>query len=129
VLTPDWARPEASFASIINKRNTTQYFDPSAFVLPPPGFYGNLGRNTFIGPGLLNVDMSLQKNTALGFREGARLEFRADCFNLFNRANFSNPSSLQVWNATNRRLIGTAGKITTTATDSRQLQLGLKLIF
>ena len=124
---PDWIGGR-SFQSIIHHGNPNQYFDPTAFVLAPPGFYGNLGRNTFSGPGLVNFDISFQKRTGLGFREGSQLEFRADFFNLFNRANFALPS-LAVLNATNRRPIGTAGRITATVTSSRQLQFGMKLIF
>ena len=39
----------------------TRYYDPSAFSLPAAGFYGNLGRNTLIGPGLAMLDVSLNK--------------------------------------------------------------------
>lgn len=66
------------------------WFDPTAFVLPPVGFYGNAGRNILIGPGLLNFDFSLQKNTPLPLG-GVQLQFYANFFNLFNRDNFSNP--------------------------------------
>src|SRR5581483_1153873 len=125
---PDWIGGR-SFKSIIHPGNPDQYFDGSAFVLPPPQFYGNLARNTFIGPGLLNLDLSLQKNLRLPFREGTQLEFRAESFNLFNRANFAIPSALQVLNATTRRPIGSAGRITSTITSARQMQFGLKLVF
>ncbi len=104
------------------------YFDPCAFFLPPPGFYGSLGRNMLLGPGLLNFDFSLSKNTKLPLSEASRLEFRADFFNVFNRANFGKPAN-NVINATTRQPIGGAGLITTTSTASRQLQFGLKLIF
>ena len=59
---------------------------------PPPnsGFYGNLGRDTFIGPGLATWDFSTMKNT--GISERLKLQFRAEIFNLLNRANFNTPS-------------------------------------
>jgi hypothetical protein len=104
------------------------YFDPCAFVLPPPGYYGNAGRNILIGPGLSTVDVSLQKTIALGFSEEGRLEFRAECFNLLNRANFGSPSEM-VLNPSNRTYIAGAGLITTTTTSSRQMQFGIKVIF
>ncbi len=104
------------------------YFDPCAFFLPPSGFYGSLGRNFLLGPGLLNFDFSLIKNTKLPVSEAGRLEFRADFFNIFNRANFGKPAT-NVLNATSRQPIGGAGLITTTSTASRQLQFGLKLYF
>jgi len=61
-------------------------------------------------------------------REGTRLEFRSEFFNLFNRANFADPAS-QVLNANNNSVISTVGQITRTVTSSRQLQFSLKLVF
>jgi hypothetical protein len=106
------------------------YFDPCAFVLPPAGFYGIAGRNTLLGPGYENLDFSLLKSTPLGIKEGSRLEFRAEFFNLLNRANFALPgSSLQVLNPTNGQYIAGAGRINSTITPSRQMQFGMKIIF
>jgi hypothetical protein len=114
------------------------WFDPTAFVLPPAppaglsgGFYGNAGRNILIGPGLLNFDFSLQKSTPLPLGEGRQLQFNANFFNLFNRSNFSNPrfNLSRVLNPATGAYIKGAGRITTTATSSRQLQFGLKFIF
>lgn len=106
----------------------TKYFDTSAFVLPTQGFYGNLGRNVVLGPGLVNVDTSLLKNFRLPLGEASRLEFHADLFNILNRANFDEPASV-VLNATNRSPVAGAGLITRTTTNARQIQFGLKLIF
>ncbi len=106
------------------------YFDPCAFVLPPAGFYGIAGRNTLIGPGYENLDFSLMKSTPLGIKEGSRLEFRAEFFNLLNRANFGLPAdALQVLNPTNGQYIAGAGRINNTITPSRQMQFGLKIVF
>ncbi len=102
-----------------------RYFDPSAFALPAAGFYGNLGRNTLIGPGLANLDAALNKRFRL--REGLDLQFRAEMFNLANHPNFAIPSQRTVFSASGR--VGSAGRITSTLTTSRQIQLGLKLIF
>ncbi len=102
------------------------WFDPCAYAVPSPGFYGNGGRGTLIGPGTVNFDTSLGKNIAI--REGTRLEFRSEFFNLFNRPNFADPST-GVLNANNNSLIGAAGQITKTVTSSRQLQFSLKLVF
>jgi len=122
--------PGRSFNSII-LGGPDQYFDPTAFVLPPPGFYGNAGRNILIGPGYANFDLGLMKNTPLRIREGSRLEFRAEFFNLANRANFAVPdtNAWQVLNPTSRQYIAGVGRISKTVTPSRQLQFGLKLIF
>jgi hypothetical protein len=103
-----------------------QYFDLSAFELQPAGFFGNLGRNTVIGPGLANVDLSLVKDTALG-GERRSLQFRAEFFNVFNHPNFGLPANYLFLNPTTR--IGSAGRINTTSTSSRQVQFALKYYF
>jgi hypothetical protein len=109
--------------------NPDQYFDPTAFVLPAPGFYGNAGRNILIGPGLFNFDLSLKKSIPLGGKEGQHVEFRAEAFNLLNHSNFAIPANTQVLNATTRSYVAGAGKITKTVTSSRQLQFSIKVTF
>ena len=101
------------------------YFDASAFALPAPGFYGDLPRNTLIGPGLVSLDAALNKTTA--FRRGVALQLRAEMFNVLNRPNFAIPSQRDVFNASGR--IASAGLITSTLTSARQMQLGAKLEF
>jgi hypothetical protein len=102
-----------------------RYFDPDAFALPAAGFYGNLGRNTLIGPGLAMLDLSLKKRFRLG--ERADLQFRTEVFNALNRPNFAIPSQRTVFSSTGP--VGSAGRITSTLTSARQLQFGLKLVF
>jgi hypothetical protein len=109
-----------------------QWFNPNAFIAPPSsgGFYGNLGRDTLTGPGLATWDFSLLKDTSL--REGLRLQFRAEFFNLLNRANFNTPNLIVFTppTATNPTgLSGTAGAITSTSTTARQVQFSLKLLW
>jgi len=103
-----------------------QWFDPSAFLAPPAnsGFWGNLGRDTLSGPGLGTWDFSTFKDTKIG--EHAEVEFRAELFNLLNRANFNTPN-LIVFTPTG--VSGTAGAITSTSTTSRQVQFALKLLW
>jgi hypothetical protein len=104
------------------------YFDPCAFMVPEPGFYGNAGRNIIIGPGFLNVDMSMTKSTAIGaLGENGRLNFHADLFNVLNRPNFGRPSN-GVLNL-NGTVFTNAGRIGGAIGSERQLQFGLKLIF
>jgi carboxypeptidase family protein/TonB-dependent receptor-like protein len=102
-----------------------RWFDPCAFSLPAAGTYGNLGRLTVTAPGLFTVDFTLVKTTRL--KEQKQLEFRAEFFNLLNHANFGLPINA-VFNSSRIRS-GNSGSITSTATDNRQIQLGLKLIF
>jgi hypothetical protein len=103
-----------------------QWFNPAAFLAPPngSGFYGNLGRDTLIGPGLATWDFSVLKNTKL--RESLNLQFRAEFFNILNRANFNSPNAV-VFTPTG--VSPTAGLITSTSTTARQIQFGLKLLW
>jgi hypothetical protein len=103
-----------------------QWFNPAAFLAPPntSGFYGNLGRDTLIGPGLATWDFSVLKDTAI--RERFKAEFRAEIFNLLNHANFNTPNAITF---TPTGVSPTAGVITSTSTASRQIQFGLKLLW
>jgi Carboxypeptidase regulatory-like domain len=115
-----------SFTGPVILGNVNQWFNPAAF-LPPPnnsGFYGNLGRDTLIGPGLGTWDFSVLKDTPI--HERATLQFRAEFFNLLNRANFNTPNAV-VFTPTG--VSPTAGVITSTSTTSRQIQFGLKLLW
>jgi hypothetical protein len=103
-----------------------RYWDINAFTLQPANQRGNLGRNTLIGPGIVNFDLSVPKSFALD--ETRRFEFRAEAFNLPNHPNFAVPSGLTAFtNATT--IAPNWGVITGTVTTSRQIQFGLKLVF
>jgi hypothetical protein len=109
-----------------------QWFNPAAFIAPPStgGFYGNLGRNTFTGPGLATWDFAAVKDTTL--REGLRLQFRAEFFNILNRANFNTPNLIVFTPPSTTNPTGvssTAGAITSTSTAARQVQIALKLLW
>ncbi len=112
-------------------------------------------RDILRGPGVGTWNLSINKDTKLGFLgEQGVIEFRAEIFNLLNRANFGPPSNtvfagnislnnlaVNTLNsqaggniqtptgATPTSPLGTVGQITTTATTSRQIQLALKVIF
>lgn len=105
--------------------NPSRWFDPTVFELPTPGFYGNVGRNTIIGPDLMTVDALLAKDFQV--KEHSRLVFRAEVFNLLNRANFGLPRN-KIFNSQGQ-ILGSVGLITSTITSSRQVQLALKLTF
>ena len=70
------------------------------------------------------MDLSIFKNTRI--TERVNLQFRAEAFNLQNRANFANPNQLVFSGAA---ISSTAGLISATTTKSRQIQFGLKLVF
>jgi carboxypeptidase family protein len=115
-----------NFAAPLILGGASQYFDPNAFVQPLPGTYGDVGRNTLQGPRLYETDLSIAKRFAFG--ERLHLQFRAEFFNLFNHTNFNTPNPVVYASATGGPS-PTAGVITSTATTSRQVQLGLKLLW
>ncbi|MBI4457105.1 MAG: TonB-dependent receptor [Acidobacteria bacterium] len=103
-----------------------RYVSPSSFQLQEIGTRGTLGRNTLIGPGLVTLDSSLVKDIALS--ESKTIQFRAEFFNLLNRANFSAPNSVLFIDTTGIPS-GSFGRISSTSTTSRQVQFALKFIF
>jgi hypothetical protein len=117
---------DASFTGPIILGTPKQWFNPAAFLQPPPdsGFFGNLGRDTLTGPGLATWDFSVLKDTPI--RERMALQFRAELFNLLNRANFNTPNAIVF---TPSGVSPTAGVITSTSTTSRQVQFGLKFLW
>ena len=59
------------------------------------GQIGNLGRNSFLGPGFWNADASVARSFSIpGRGEALKMQFRADFFNVFNHANLGSPDSL-----------------------------------
>jgi len=104
------------------------WFDPRAFTVPTAGTFGNAGRSTFRGPRLFNVDTSFFKRIPI--REGVTMQFRAEAFNVLNRANFAYPNGIAFQgNSASYSYSESAGQITNTATTSRQIQFALKLLF
>ncbi len=102
--------------------NSSDWFNPCAFASPVNSF-GNLGRTTYRGPAVYNMDLSMIKNIPLP-REGMGLQMAFEAFNVFNIQNLDTPSQL---NITNR----SAGVITSLAqgTTPRELQFGLRFVF
>jgi hypothetical protein len=120
--------PGASGNPIIgNGRDPNHYFDPRAFLLPPAGYFGNLGRNTLISPGSAVVDLAVTKRERIPaiIANGFTIELRAEAFNLLNRANFGQPGRAIF--TSDGSYQPSAGVITSTSTPSRQIQLGLRV--
>jgi hypothetical protein len=101
-----------------------QWFNPNAFSLPPLGTWGTVGRGVLNGPGLGEIDLSLFKTIPI--TENTKLLFRAEGFNIANKANFGVPNFLIF---SGDSISPSAGQITATTTTSRQIQFGLKLMF
>ena len=121
---PDRPSLNPNFSGSVILGKQTGWYDPKAFILPTAGTYGSLGRGVFTGPGLAEVDFSVFKNTSIS--ERTNLQFRTEFFNLLNRANLGNPNTTVF---SNGAISSSAGVITTLATQPRQIQFGLKLIF
>jgi Carboxypeptidase regulatory-like domain len=122
-VRPSW---NPAFTGPLLRGLPGEYFNPNAFVQPLPGTYGNVGRNVLHGPSLVELDLSLAKRFALS--ERFNLQFRAESFNLLNRANLNAPNPV-VFTAATGGASPTAGVVTNTSTTSRQLQFGLKLLW
>ncbi len=118
----------SSRPDLISNPNSNQPHSPNQWVTRSPflqlnpvtqaGQFGNEGRNAVRGPGIEDVDFSLFKTFPLG--ESARLQFRAECFNIFNHPNFGLPE--------NDLQSPAFGQILQ-AGPPRLLQLALKLFF
>ena len=104
------------------------WFDACAFRPQPLGTFGNLGRNTLTGPGVLDWDFLVGKHFRVaGERD---LQFRAEFFDILNHPNFEAPNSnfRQIFDSSGN-LLGSFGSLVRTTTTSRQVQFGLKFVF
>jgi hypothetical protein len=117
---PNW---NPNFKGQVIPGTVDHWFDPNAFVLPTAGTFGNVGRGSIRGPGLVSVDTSLFKKIRIS--ERLNLQLRAEAFNIFNHTNFFYPNSVVFQGGS---YSSTAGQLTT-AGIGRQLQLAMKLIF
>jgi hypothetical protein len=112
-------RPNVSGTASLpsDQRSAERWFNTDAFTLPAFGSFGNAGRNILEGPGYRNLNLGLTKLVPLG---AARLQFRIEAFNAFNRANFDLPDGF----------LGspTFGRILS-AGSPRRIQFGVKALF
>ena len=103
-----------------SQQSTLRFFNTGAFALPAPGQFGNAGRNTIPGPGLVNFNMSLGRFITISQERGLRADFRVEANNLFNTPNFSGVAT--VVNATD------FGRVTSVK-DMRTLDFVIRLRF
>ena len=95
------------------------YFSKASFTTPTPGTFGNVGRNSFHGPGLNFTNLGLYKDIQV--REQMRMELRLESFNTFNHVNFNSPTSNI--NSSN------FGNVLADSTGPRTVQLAAKFYF
>ncbi|MFB3906497.1 MAG: carboxypeptidase regulatory-like domain-containing protein [Acidobacteriota bacterium] len=100
-------------------RTADRWFNPAAFAVPAAFTFGNIGRNSVVGPGLQTLDFALHREFAL--RESLKFQFRAEFFNALNHTNLGTPN----------RFVNTPqfGTITEAATPAREIQLGARISF
>ncbi|MEK7404668.1 MAG: carboxypeptidase regulatory-like domain-containing protein [Acidobacteriota bacterium] len=97
------------------------WYNRAAFASPAAGTYGNIGRNALLGPASASANTGIFKHFALPGREGMRLQFRAEFFNLFNSVNLGTPN--------NQLSAGDRMGRITSAGGARVIQFALKAIF
>ncbi len=122
-VRPNW---NPNFTGPVILGNPNEYFNPAAFSTPVTGTFGNVGRDSLPGPGLAELDLSATKQFEI--TERVNLQFRAEFFNILNHANFNTPNPI-VFSSAASGALTSAGLITSTSTTSRQIQLGLKLLW
>jgi len=123
--------PELVGNPTVSNPSISHWFNPAAFANPATGTFGNLGRNTLVGPGFSNVDISLGKSFVLPW-EGIRIDIRADAYNALNHVNFGNPDANVGYTSSGALADPTAGTITGPAggnANRRIMQLGARITF
>jgi outer membrane receptor protein involved in Fe transport len=118
--SPETLRPDLIGNPNVSSPNRGEWFNPAAYAVPAAFTYGDAGRNTLLGPGFGDVDLSLAKTVAI--TERMRLEFKWDVFNALNRENLANPNS-------NVDVPSLAGTISGIVDFRRRMQIGAHLTF
>jgi hypothetical protein len=122
-------RPNQVCSGVLSNPTIDQWFDTSCFVPPADttGTYGNTGRNTMRGPGQVNMDSSLIKNTKLGRFD---TELRVEAFNIFNHPQFAQPNG-SIGNSSVGRITSmlASSSCAFCGTTERQVQLAMKVKF
>jgi hypothetical protein len=102
-----------------DQRTRVRWFNTAAFADPPFTRYGTSGEGVVVGPGAINFDLSVFKNTRIV--ENKMLQFRWEMFNSFNNVNLGNPNM----NVSDRVRFGTINS----AAAARIMQFGMKFLF
>jgi hypothetical protein len=134
-------RPNSTgISSSLSSPNPNGWYNRAAFVEAPQGFFGNLGRDTAIAPGVFAINAEVHKNFRI--KENHQVQFRAEAFNVLNHPNFGGPNANLFAGAPDPTASNPAtaahlgfGVINTLAggpvpsIPMRQIQLGLKYTF
>lgn len=128
---PNWTYKATTHCSISNYIHQTTCIDGAAYSIPDPGTYGNARRNQLHGPGLNNVDFSLNKE--INIWERLKFQIRGEASNVFNHPSASNPNSEIeqgfIPGDTTSYINTNFGTVTGTQSSARVIQVAGKLIF
>jgi hypothetical protein len=116
------ARPDMKLGVPISVANPgpSLWFNTAAFTASV-FHYGNTPRNPVVGPGLHTFDLSVGKQFKMPYGERHSLQFRTEFFNALNTPQFANPGSALG--------TGSFGRVTSTNSNNRQIQFGLRYAF
>jgi hypothetical protein len=129
-----------SKATVIEHK-ASQWFNPNMFTTAPAGFLGDTPRGIMRGPGQVNWDLSMVKNTHVGWLgEKGSVQFRAEFFNILNHTNFAFPAGVASnsnyaflapagTGVNGSNISATAAQITNTLINARQIQFALRFEF
>ncbi len=125
---------ETGVSPYLDNPTPSRYWNLGAFTEAPPGHFGNAGRNSIEGPGIIGFDAEVHKQFRMPYKEGHALQFRFEAFNVLNHPNWQMPNLNILSGAAQPGMPGTAahqnfGVVTATSTAMRQIQLGLKYVF
>jgi hypothetical protein len=135
----DTPRPNVvAGCDVYANQNVHQWYNPACFTPSTYGTLGDMGRNALVGPGFVETDLGVMKETKI--KERISIQFRADLFNLFNHPNFNYPvaSVISAGSAATNYVstpVATAGQITSLVGSgglsnvARQTQFSVKLLF
>ena len=112
-------RPDLVGNPHLSSPSASEWFNVSAYAIPKPYTYGTSGRNQLWTQNLANADVSVFREDSIN--EGIRLQFRAEAFNVLNHPTFGIPGTLFTSSS--------FGKVSSTVSTARQIQLALKVIF
>jgi outer membrane receptor protein involved in Fe transport len=121
--SPIYDRPNQIGDPRVSNPNRYQWYNPAAYATPAQYTFGNAGRNSLMGPGYGEVDLSLTK--AFVITERTHLDLKWDVFNALNQINLAQPTG----DGAAFVDLGNAGVITGIVDFRRRMQLGLHLVF
>jgi hypothetical protein len=118
----------------LSNPTASRYFSLAAYAEAPPGQFGNVGRDSIVGPGIIGFDAEIHKQFHMPYKEGHVLQFRFEAFNVLNHPNWAMPNLNVLAGAAQPGMPSTAahqnfGVVSGTSTAMRQIQLGLKYSF